>query len=302
MSVGTFTSPQARAEFDLAYEAGMRALPEPTATHDVRTDFGSVRVYRFGPAKGAPIVLLSGHGGTALMWRPNLAAFAERHPVYALDLLGEPGRSEQTSAIRDGADQAAWLHAVLATLDLDGVHLVGASIGGWHACNLAVRAPARLASISLLDPANTLGRITAALVFRVGLASLPLISRWGRPAFLRWISGGDTGPADDPVATVIDAGMRGYRMRLPTPKYFTDDQLRSIRVPVLALVAGRSVIHRPEAAHARASALIPHVQAELWPTATHGISGTHAEEVNAAVLRFIADSPASNTPLQLRSE
>ncbi|MFI9810932.1 alpha/beta fold hydrolase [Saccharothrix variisporea] len=289
MSVGTFASPRARTEFDAAYEAGMRALPAPADTRDVPTDFGTVRVYRFGPARGAPIVLLPGRSGTTVMWLPNLAAFAEHHPVYALDLLGEPGRSEQTAPIRDAADQAVWLGTVLAALDLDGVHLVGVSIGGWHACNLAVRVPDRLASVSLVDPANTLGRMPAKLVLRAALAGLPLVSRWGRPAFLSWIAGGATVPKDDPATAVLDAGMRGYRMRLPVPEYFTDDQLRSIRVPVLALIAGRSAIHHPEAALTRARTLIPHVHAELWPTATHAISGSHATEVNAAVLRFITE-------------
>jgi hypothetical protein len=38
---------------------------------------------------------------------------------------------------------------------------------------------------------------------------------------------------------------------------------------------------------ARARALVPGVQAELWPTATHSISGQFANEVNARILSFI---------------
>jgi hypothetical protein len=46
-------------------------------------------------------------------------------------------------------------------------------------------------------------------------------------------------------------------------------------------------MHDPECALARAQALIPNVQAELWPEATHSISGQFADNVNARVLRFI---------------
>ncbi|MEU5265467.1 alpha/beta fold hydrolase [Amycolatopsis sp. NPDC021455] len=295
MRIGGFRSAQAKTAFDAVYDAGMRALPEPVATYDVATGFGSVRVYRFGPADGSPMVLLPGRAGTAVMWRPNLSAFAARHPVYAVDLLGEPGRSVQTRPLRDAADQAVWLEAVLGALDLRSVHLVGVSFGGWIACNLAVRAPSRLASVSLLDPVRTLGHLPAAMLWRTMLAGLPVISRWTRPAFLSWISGGVSVPADDPVAAVIDAGIRDYRIGAPPPEYFTDEQLHSIRIPVLALIAGRSVIHRAPAALARARTLIPQVQAELWPDASHALSAESADEVNARVLRFV-DAVTTSAP------
>ncbi len=289
MRIGGFRSAQAKAAFDSVYDDGMRALPEPAATHDVATDYGTVRVYRFGPANGPPLVLLPGRAGTALMWRPNLSALAARHPVYAMDLLGEPGRSVQTRPLRGAADQAAWLDAVLSALDLRLVHLVGVSFGGWLACNQAVRAPDRLASISLLDPVRTMGHLPAKLLWRTMLVNLPVISRWARPAFLSWISGGIPVPTADPVAAVIDAGIRDYRIGAPVPEFFTDDELRSIRVPVLVLIAGRSVIHHAPAALARARTLIPHAQAELWPHASHAISGECAVEVNARALRFVDD-------------
>ncbi|MFF3818257.1 alpha/beta fold hydrolase [Streptomyces bluensis] len=287
MGIGTYHSPQAHAAFDAAYDAGMRALPEPAATHDVPTRFGTARVYRFGPLGGAPLALLPGRAATSVMWRPHLPALAEHRPVYTLDLLGEPGRSTQTTPLRDAADQAAWLEATLAGLGLDGVHLVGHSFGGWLACNYAVRAPARLASLTLLDPVNTLGRFPLGLLLRSALAALPVISHWGRPAFFRWINGGAAAPPNDPVAAVIEAGMRDYQMATPMPAFITDDQLRSLTVPVLALVAGRSVMHDPQAAHARAQVQIPDVQAELWPTATHSLPSESPAETNARILRFI---------------
>ncbi|MBB4700931.1 hypothetical protein [Sphaerisporangium siamense] len=42
-------------------------------------------------------------------------------------------------------------------------------------------------------------------------------------------------------------------------------------------------------------ALIPDVQAELWPDATHSIAGQYATEVNERVLRFI-NSVGAATP------
>ncbi|WP_394361724.1 alpha/beta fold hydrolase [Amycolatopsis sp. SB7-3] len=294
MKVGGFASSAARAEYEVVYDRGLAALPAPTGVHDIQTAFGVARVYRFGEPGGTPIVLLPGRAGTAVMWEPNLAALLGHGEVYAVDLIGEPGRSEQTVPIRDGADQAAWLTTVLAEFDLPSVHLIGYSFGGWLAANLAVRAPERLRSLTVIDPVLTFGGLTPGLVVRATLTAIPVVNRWARPSFLNWISGGAEVDATDPVARVIDEGMRTYRIALPSPKLFTDEQLRSLRMPVLALIAGRSVIHDPDRAAARARELLPRGQVELWPSATHAIAGESAAEVNARVLKFLADCEADS--------
>ena len=74
----------------------MAGLPAPSATLDVSTHFGTVRVYRFGPADGVPLLLLPGRTAAAPMWEANLAGLAKSRPVYATDLIGEPGLSVQT--------------------------------------------------------------------------------------------------------------------------------------------------------------------------------------------------------------
>ncbi|MFI9453651.1 alpha/beta fold hydrolase [Amycolatopsis sp. NPDC052450] len=288
MKVGGFASSEARAEYEVVYERGLAALPAPAGIHDVETAFGVARVYRFGQPGGTPIVLLPGRAGTAVMWEPNLTALLGHGEVYAVDLIGEPGRSEQTAPIRDGVDQAAWLSTVLAELDLAAVHLIGYSFGGWLAANLAARAPERLRSLTLIDPVLTFGGLTAGLVVRATLTAIPGINRWARPSFLHWISGGAEVDTTDPVARVIDEGMRTYRIALPSPRLITDAQLRSLRMPVLALIAGRSVIHHPDRAAARARELLPRGQVELWPSATHAIAGEAADEVNARILAFLA--------------
>ncbi|MBB3052494.1 pimeloyl-ACP methyl ester carboxylesterase [Prauserella isguenensis] len=293
MKVGGFVSDEARAEFCAAYDRGMATLPTPTDQWDVPTAFGHARVYRFGEGttSTAPIVLLPGRAGTVVMWEPNLRALAARHPVYALDLLGEPGRSVQTAPVRSSDDQAAWLAAVLSELDLTDVHVVGYSFGGWLAANLAVRRPDRLASLTALDPVQTFARFPLGLVARSTLTVVPGIRGRARTSFLSWMSGDADAAArgsNDPVVNVIDTGMRTYRIALPTPTVFTDKQLRGLRLPVLALIAGRSVIHDGRRAADRARRLVTEADVELWPSATHAIAGEYAAAVSNRILTFLA--------------
>ncbi|MEV0381113.1 alpha/beta fold hydrolase [Nonomuraea sp. NPDC050643] len=287
--IGRFTTPEAQARYDKVYEAGIAALPLSGQGRDIATGFGRVRVHRFGGDDRPPIVLLHGRAATGITWLPNLAALAEHRLVYTVDLLGEGGRSVQTAPIRDAGDQAAWLDTLLERLGIDAAHLVGHSIGGWLACNQAVRAPGRVASISLLDPAVTLTRVPLAVVLRTIPVALPMTAEWALPGFMRWTNSGEPYDEHDPVARLIHANLHAYRSALPPPARFTDEELRSIAVPALVVIAGRSVIHDPRKAYERAHALIPGVQAELWPHATHSIAGQCAAEVNARVLRFLGE-------------
>lgn len=286
MAVGGFTSEAGRVRFMAAHDEAMADLPEPAGTVDVETSFGTVRTYRFGSdTVGPPLVLLPGTASSTPVWADNLPSLVRiGPPVVSVDLLGEPGLSVQTRPITGPADQARWLGETLDGLGLSSVHLVGLSFGGWSAVNLAVHRPDLLASLTLLDPAHTFGRIGAkAVLFSLG-ATLPLPG-WIKRASLRWIAGGVE--ADDfAVGRMIAVGMREYRRALPLPKYPTDEQLQSIAVPALVVIAGRSIIHAPVRAAARAR-MLPNATVELWPDASHAINGEFPERVAERVAALV---------------
>ncbi|MGW4409761.1 alpha/beta fold hydrolase [Nonomuraea sp. NPDC004702] len=299
--LGHFRDAPAFARYRNAYDDAMAQLPEPAEIHDVVTGFGSVRVYRFGGGgDGVPLLLLPGRTSATPMWEANLAGLVARRPVYTVDLLGEPGLSVQTRAFDGAADQATWLAELLDRLGLARVHLVGVSIGGWSAFHLALRVPERIASVSVLDPANLFGRITwKVVVFSLG-SVVPFFPESWRRKLLSWISGGADASADEPVANLISAGMRDFTAFLPPPAYPADDQVAGLGVPVLALIAGRSIIHNPRKAALRARRLLARGVVELWPDASHALNGEFPDRVNTRVLAFAdevdrADDTAGDT-------
>ncbi|MGV9532236.1 alpha/beta fold hydrolase [Streptosporangium sandarakinum] len=285
--LGHFRDASAFARYRNAYDQAMAQLPEPDQIQDVETRFGTVRIHRFGTGDGVPLLLLPGRTASTPMWEANLAGLTGHRPVYTVDLIGEPGLSVQTRAFTSAADQADWLAELLARLGHDRVHLFGVSIGGWSAFHLALHAPEKVASVSLLDPASLFGRFTWKVVV-VSLGSVvPFFPESWRRRLLSWISGGADASEDEPVANLISAGMRDFTAFLPPPTYPTDDQVAGLDVPVLALIAGRSIIHDPRKATLRARRLLARGVVELWPDASHAINGEFPERVNARVLAFI---------------
>jgi pimeloyl-ACP methyl ester carboxylesterase len=288
--VGHFRSAAAIEHFLSAYRAGMAGLPSFNELIDVPTSFGTVRAYRFdGPAGSPPVLLLPGRNASTPMWRANLPGVLSGRTAYCVDLLGEAGMSVQDRPITGPVDQAQWLDETLAGLGLDAVHLMGVSIGGWTATNCAVRRPDRVASLTLLDPAMTFARIPAkTALMSVGLFA-PGVPEALRRWVLRWIAGGADADDSVPEAALISAGSNDFVLRSAMPKVFTDDQLRSLDVPVLAFIAGRSVIHDAKRATARARNLLPNGKIELWADASHAINGEYPDEIAAGSQRFWDD-------------
>jgi pimeloyl-ACP methyl ester carboxylesterase len=275
------------AHFLAAYRAGMAELPPVDELFDVATTFGTVRAYRFdGTRDGTPVVLLPGRNASTPIWRVNLPSLLTHRTVYCIDLLGEAGLSVQERPITGPDDQAQWLDEALGGLGLDAVHLMGVSIGGWTATNCAVRRPARVASLTLLDPAMTFARIPVKTMIASSALFAPGVPAALRRRVLRWIAGGAEDADSLPEAALISAGSSDFVLRSPMPRVFTDAQLRSLEIPVLAFLAGRSVMHDAGRAAIRARDLLSNGQIELWSEASHAINGEHPDEIAAQSHRF----------------
>ena len=276
--VGRFRSDAARARYQQRYQAALAQLPSPNETLDLATGFGTVRVYRFDGPPGRPVVLLPGRNASTPMWAGNLPGLLAHRTVFGVDLLGEPGLSVQRRPLADGEDQAQWFDELLTAMDLR-PHLMGVSFGGWSATNYAVRRPGRVASLTLLDPVMTFAPIPVRTMLAVAPMGLPRVPERYRRWVLRWLSGGADVDDSEPVAALIDSGTTDFELQQPLPKRFTADQLRTLDLPVLAVLAGRSVIHDSTRAAATARKLLRHGQVELWPTASHAVNGEFPAQI-----------------------
>lgn len=287
--IGSFRDEAAATRYFTVYDEAIRELPAPHAELDVATSFGTTRVYRFGPAEGEALVLLSGMSATASMWKPSIETLSERHRVFAIDTLGEPGRSVQSAPLRDQDDRAGWLDEVLAGLGLDGVHLVGASTGGFYAVNQAIRAPGRLTSLSVVDPTTVTVPFGPGVAWRAVLAALLNQDRiWRRT--IRYFTSVDVSEA--PEARLVLAGIREYRMRLPPQVRPHEAELRRIELPTLAVFAARSAVHNGPKAARRAREFWPHAEVELWSEATHYLRPSQQQRFSKLIEGFVSRHPS----------
>src|SRR3954452_3085286 len=105
---------------------------------------------------GPPILLLHGFGDTGDCWRRVVPPLSRLHRVVAVD-IPPFGRSGNPSP-PDGASLVDWypgfFSALLSELELDGVTLVGHSLGGAISMHAALEHPQAVSGLALIAPAG----------------------------------------------------------------------------------------------------------------------------------------------------
>ncbi len=110
----------------------------------------AVRLFRAGA--GRPLLFLHGAAGVP-PWSACFEKLATRYDVFIPEHPGF-GTAENAANIRNVADLAMYYLDFLDAMDSGPVHLVGHSLGGWAAAEVAVRNCSRLASLCLIAPAG----------------------------------------------------------------------------------------------------------------------------------------------------
>ncbi|MDB5425778.1 MAG: alpha/beta hydrolase fold [Phenylobacterium sp.] len=230
-----------------------------------------VPVRYFEGGSGPALVYLHGAGGLTAQ-DPFLKALAEKHHVYA-PLVPGYGDSEEAPEIRDMLDFTLHTWDVVEALGLKDPILVGHSMGGMIAAEMAAIAPndvTRLALIApggLWDDAHPIADIFAMLPFempallfhdaKAGAATMTAGANFDDPAFLQAYL----------VANARQLGMAG-RILFPIPERGLQQRLYRIKARTVIVwgdsdrlipptyahgfkkgIAGAELVSIPEAGH-----------------------------------------------------
>lgn len=118
------------------------------------TEVGGLRVRYADRGFGDSVVLLlHGFGGDLDNWMFNLDSLAEKHRLLALDLPGH-GQSVKTNVDPSLSGMATFVRKFLDVLSVSSVHVVGHSMGGAIAMQLASDSPETVKSLGLICSAG----------------------------------------------------------------------------------------------------------------------------------------------------
>jgi pimeloyl-ACP methyl ester carboxylesterase len=290
----------------VACEGGIRVPYVRLADADVYYDSAGTR--------GSRILLIMGFGVPGHLWKSQIDALKDRHRVAWFDNCGA-GRSRsrrwRTYSVRDLADHAL---SVLDALGWADAHVVGVSMGGMIAQELALRAPDRVRSLALLvthggalrDLFPSPRGLQLFLLGFLGPASLraqalerlvfpeEYLGRVDRREIRRGLH--------EEVARA--ARIRDRLSQIATVfSHRTGARLSGLaHVPTVVVQAGRDLLVRPSACR-RLHAAIPGAKLVVFEEAGHALLHQCAERLNGLLLSHFgeADSRRRETAERLAS-
>jgi pyruvate dehydrogenase E2 component (dihydrolipoamide acetyltransferase) len=235
------------------------------------------------------VLFVHGFGGDLDNWLFNIDAIGEKYPVIALDLPGH-GQSEVKLPGASLAALADFVARFMDVIDVAQAHLVGHSVGGAIAAQLALTQPQRVATLSLIASAGFGPEINSA--YTEGFASAA--SRRELKPVLELLFQDPTLVSRQMVDDVLKyKRLDGVGELLATLNHglFDDDQQRALpglnlagaSKPVL-VIWGKDdqIVPAAHAAHAPAGATV-----EVFQGVGHMAQMERASDVNRSILRHI---------------
>lgn len=271
------------AELVDQYQTVLDQWPVPFDRLWVDTREGDTFVIASGSKDAPPLVLLHGALTNSAIWMSDIELWSQSFRVYAVDVVGEPGLSSAQQPSVSGGGYTAWLDDVLNGLKLKSTSFVGVSFGGWIALNYAVSRPHRADSLALLCPAG-IGRQKP---FFLKALPLLLLGSWGKTKVQTMVMGppqrlqGKARSLMDFISNV-HAKVRPRPIRIPL---FSDEELLSLKVPILIIIGGRDALIDSSETKRRVGRTMPSAQLHYLEDGFH-----HLPNQREAVFNFLREN------------
>jgi len=258
------------------------------------------RLYYEVHGEGEPLLCVAGLTCDTLIWIPQMQAFPAAHRTVIFDNR-DAGQSSMADGEYEIADMARDAIALTDHLELDTFHLLGVSMGGMIAQEIALQAPERVRTLTIAVSiaaggayARRTAEVWSARVAQISyeqhIDELMLLNHsealYDNPDMVEFIR---TAILNNPHPQPPEAFARQLAA---CARHDTRDRLGSLSMPV-HVIGGEHDILLPVWKSREIAELIPGSKLTVLAAAPHGLTIERADEFNAGVLEFIREAAAT---------
>ena len=261
-------------------------------------DAGGVQTSYLEAGAGDPVVMLHGSGpGVSAManWQHNIGALSQRFRVLAPDIVGFGATQRPDDVVYSLRTWTDQIWSFLDALGIEKAAIVGNSLGGRIALQMATDCPDRITKMVLM------GAPGVGMTLTDGLAALRAYepSHDAMRDLLRNYFAVDPAMITDELvairyeASIADGAYEAYRAMFFNPRHtgsqlgITEDEVRAIATPAL-LVQGREDRVVPMQVSVTMLGLLPNADLHVFSACGHWTQIERADEFSALVADYLA--------------
>lgn len=248
------------------YESLIEKWDFPHKEIRVSTSYGETYIVAAGKEELPPLVLLHGSGMNSVMWIREMEKYSKSHRVYAIDMPGEPGKSNEKQIPFEGDDFSDWLNEVFNCIEIETASIVGISLGAWLGTKFAIKYTQKVDKLVLLCPAG-IGPQKKSFIFKSLFYMLQ--GDRGIDKLYYKINGHKLIP--EVMLSYQKLIAKHFNFRKVTIPIFTDDELLQLTMPVALFVGGKDIMLHSEKTAKRLKSLLDHANINFLNDEGHSL-------------------------------
>jgi pimeloyl-ACP methyl ester carboxylesterase len=230
----------------------------------VNTRYGKTFIIASGEKSNPPLILLHGSGMNSVMWLRDIKEYSKTYRVYAIDMLGEPGKSDENRPSLSGPCYTEWLKEVFENLSVERANIIGISLGAWLAIKFSVYYPQMVTKLVLLCPSGV-GPQKKSFIFKALIHGI--LGEKGIDKLYYKVNGNQ--PIPEEMLKYQKLIGKYFNYRRESIPIFSDDELKLLTMPTVLFVGAKDIMLHSDKTAKRLGNLLPHAEINLLPEAGH---------------------------------
>jgi len=273
-------------EYMANYSLAMKDWPVNFDEHYIDNSYGTTYIIESGNRDKPKLILLHWFSFNSTIWIPMIEELSNNYHIFAVDIMGDMGKSNMLIPIETDEDIAKWGSEVINGLGLEKVILAGFSNGGYQAATIARIYPDLIDKLILLAPAATIDNFSFTFFKTViGTALFPTTKNVDR--FIdtfsaypeRWKSYSKI---------MLKQAFKGSKIQVKVyPRLLTPQEMRNISMPTLLILGSEERIYNPIKAIKNANQNIPNLTVELIDDCSHAITIDQPDKAVKLIHNFV---------------
>lgn len=210
------------------YETLLEQWHQPFRQINLETKFGATFIIESGKKESPVIFFLHGSGSNSAMWLADAMILSETYHVFAIDIIGECGKSSENRPEFKNGNYSNWISEIIEKLASNRISIIACSLGGWIALDFSINHPERIEKLVLMATAG-ITQVKLKTIFWIIITSM--MGTWGFNKLNRMVYGNLT--IDNKALEFASLVKENYKPRTDVLPVFTNESLQQIKAPTL---------------------------------------------------------------------